>query len=329
MDIPDPISEDQCPARPSLSTLWAAHGVLMTAGWGVMLPIAALVAHTLRHHEPLWFHVHRAAACAGLLLATCGWAIALAKFGGLNISLAGTPGNRLTTSHAVVGMVVMILGLLQPVNAVVRPKAGSEVYAVFRRIHSAAGWVASIGGGANVVSGLLLFWHRAGRCTGIWPFILYGSWVFAFFLGWILLHFRHRKKNERAKKRKHSIYSRTDDDRHAGGESTETEWRNLDSSREYRLWLQSIHHIDMQGDPPEPSAGNNWYAGGNRVSEVMLPVLPTSTATCAQADQPVAEGTPGEHQEQRTSAPDLRDKDIGDARELRISRELTFADSSL
>ena len=90
----------------------------MGLSWGVMLPIGVLVArytkHTLPGGQPaVWFRVHRGTQTAGLVISIAGLAIALARpeFGPID------------TPHGYIGLVVMALALLQPLNAMVRPKA--------------------------------------------------------------------------------------------------------------------------------------------------------------------------------------------------------------
>lgn len=94
----------------------AAHGTCMLLGWGLLLPSGVIAAKTLRHKGPVWFKLHRGVQVTGLLLATIGWIIALSRF---NVFIAG--GAKLSLIHGSLGMVVMSLGLLQPLNAFFRP----------------------------------------------------------------------------------------------------------------------------------------------------------------------------------------------------------------
>ena len=87
----------------------------MLLSWGFLLPAGVIAAHFLRHRKPLWFKIHRAVQMTGLVLATIGWVIALTQFEvfgqGVNVS----------SLHGGLGMIVMVLGLLQPINAFFRP----------------------------------------------------------------------------------------------------------------------------------------------------------------------------------------------------------------
>lgn len=102
----------------SLNNKKLAHGSLMLIGWGLLLPLGSMLARFLKHRpDSLWFKLHRVVQTVGLIVALAGWIIALKNFD------VFTPGNQGYNSykHGVAGMVTMCLGLLQPLNAVLRP----------------------------------------------------------------------------------------------------------------------------------------------------------------------------------------------------------------
>jgi hypothetical protein len=120
-----------------------AHGSLMLVGWGLLLPSGTITARFFKHRpDGLWFKIHRALQIFGLLLALAGWVIALVSF-----SVFGNKG--LTNyRHGICGMVVMVLGLLQPINAFLRPhppKDGEEKSSLrqgWECLHKSSGWIA-------------------------------------------------------------------------------------------------------------------------------------------------------------------------------------------
>lgn len=87
------------------------HAILMLIGWGALLPLGVILANTLRTLGPVWFALHRIIQIIGLALATAGVAIALSKFEGLEDD----------HKHRRLGLTVMVLGWLQPFNALIRP----------------------------------------------------------------------------------------------------------------------------------------------------------------------------------------------------------------
>jgi hypothetical protein len=88
------------------------HGVLMFLAWGVLLPFGVTFARFAKSlPNAAWFKVHRVIMPLGLLLA----------LGGFIAALLMVQTNKFKTGHAFIGVVVMVLGLLQPINAALRP----------------------------------------------------------------------------------------------------------------------------------------------------------------------------------------------------------------
>lgn len=107
----------------SLEKMYLAHGSLMLIGWGLLIPMGSLFARFLKHRpDSIWFKMHRTVQTVSLLFCIAGWIIALVNFDVFQ------PGNQGYNSykHGVAGMVTMCLGLLQPLNAVLRPRAPVE-----------------------------------------------------------------------------------------------------------------------------------------------------------------------------------------------------------
>lgn len=99
---------------------------------------------------PCRFQLHRATQTLGLLLATVGFFLAVAKFDSLPSG----------DSHKRFGIVVMVLGWLQPINALVRPHPpeSGEKPTVLRRVwefvHHVVGWVCVGLAVSTIVQGL-------------------------------------------------------------------------------------------------------------------------------------------------------------------------------
>uniref|UniRef100_A0A0G4HMB7 Cytochrome b561 domain-containing protein n=1 Tax=Chromera velia CCMP2878 TaxID=1169474 RepID=A0A0G4HMB7_9ALVE len=94
-----------------------AHGALMVVGWGFLLPLGVATAAFGKRHDPLWFFLHLILQLSGLAIGVAGWTVALSQFQVLD---QWKPQGSLY-AHACMGVVVMCLGLLQPINAFFRP----------------------------------------------------------------------------------------------------------------------------------------------------------------------------------------------------------------
>jgi len=126
-------------AKPSYPAL-AAHGVLMVAAWGVLLPLGTLIGRLRGLLRPgRWYAAHRAVQTIGLVVACVGLVLVFAfpeEFGPID------------TAHGATGFAVMGLGLAQPLNALARPhapaanEAKAATRAVWEGIHKGAGYAA-------------------------------------------------------------------------------------------------------------------------------------------------------------------------------------------
>ena len=113
------------------------HGFLMLFGWGVCIPAAITSARFFKRKGKVWFYVHVGGNILGLFLATVGFGIALKRFGKLWKS-----GNGLDTTHARIGIAVMVMGYTQPLLALVRPHAAPDAQELTfkRRVWNLAHW---------------------------------------------------------------------------------------------------------------------------------------------------------------------------------------------
>lgn len=129
-----------------------AHGLCMLIGWGVLLPVgAAMASLKKRIGAPLWFKAHIAIQVTGLSVALAGFIIATTQF------------ERTLDKHGKLGIVVMALGLLQPLNGILRPKkpsqegARSSARVGWEWLHKAVGWSALLLATPVIVWGIELF----------------------------------------------------------------------------------------------------------------------------------------------------------------------------
>ena len=115
-----PLHSQEC-KKPFAGTLNLVmlHGVFMVIGWGILLQAGAFIARYLRFKDPLWFHLHRVCQVSGLAFALAGFicGVRSVRF------------DHFKFAHGGLGLFIMIIGLQQPFNALIRPhkKKGEEV----------------------------------------------------------------------------------------------------------------------------------------------------------------------------------------------------------
>jgi len=162
----------------------------MCLSWGCMLPFGVLCARHLRLSpykplgKPVWFQGHRLLQSIGLLL----------QLLGLVFIMVYKKASHFKLPHELVGIVVVLLGTLQPVNACFRnlacvghPKPdGTKTVArqIWEYVHKGFGITAVLLGILNLIFGLihvrkLHFDNRLVIGAGMWVAFVTGTLVIA------------------------------------------------------------------------------------------------------------------------------------------------------
>ena len=150
---------------------WIIHGALMFLGWGVLIPAGVTVARTMKHMDPTWFNIHRGANSLGLLLAIAGLIVALVKFGPLSVGSGSAE-----SGHAIIGLLVMVIGVLQPFGGLLRPHKGDPKRCYFNLIHGMVGRIGMTLGLVNILIGAFLVdKYSAGGAMAL--IILAAVWI--------------------------------------------------------------------------------------------------------------------------------------------------------
>jgi len=124
------------------------HWACMLVSWGFLLPAGAIIARFMKHRpNGTWYKIHRIVQPLGLVIALIGWIVAICHYGPSVFSDYGQNNFR----HACCGTTVMILGLLQPLNAFVRPhhdasssEDKSKTRCMWEILHKGSGWLAIV-----------------------------------------------------------------------------------------------------------------------------------------------------------------------------------------
>ena len=131
------------------------HALLMVAAWGTLIPWGVGIANRARNFggKGAWFRVHRRLNTLGWLLQLLGFAAAVYMAWG---------GAHFDTTHSKVGLAVVTVGTMQPLNALIRPHAPASgepkptIRALWEVLHKGLGWLCTLAGIVNVILGLLL-----------------------------------------------------------------------------------------------------------------------------------------------------------------------------
>ena len=147
-------------AKISVPALLALHAVLMLLSWGFLLPMGITIANRCRKvsatvdGKPAWFGLHQRLQYAGWFLQILG-AAAIIVQKSIKSEAHFSSGMTANAVHMWMGLVVVILGTLQPLNAFFRPHpkndAGEKTQGrkVWEAIHKNSGWLAGVAGFSN------------------------------------------------------------------------------------------------------------------------------------------------------------------------------------
>lgn len=133
-------------AQVSASAIWKAHGILMIASWGILLPVGTAVAKLGRAWKG-WFNLHMHLQVLGVLVASAGIVI-----GFLMVETQWR-----NPVHANLGVVILVLGALQLLAAFLRPhpnESGRNLWLASHVVIAAAGLIIAI---YNIFEGLKLY----------------------------------------------------------------------------------------------------------------------------------------------------------------------------
>ncbi|KAF4690274.1 hypothetical protein FOZ60_000434 [Perkinsus olseni] len=154
------------------SWIWL-HGIFMFAAWGLCLPIGAFIFRYFRHKKFAW-PAHLALQSIGLVFSIVGF---IASF---------YTGGRFDFAHAYIGIIVFILGCLQPINAAFRchPRGRNFLCKIdygkryiFNAFHQIGGRAALLLGIVNIMLGIPLAQLQVGWLIGV------GVWFAVLILG--------------------------------------------------------------------------------------------------------------------------------------------------
>lgn len=146
--------------RPAPVVLWL-HVLCMVPAWGGLLPWGVLLANRMRTFhgakEAAWFRMHQR-------IQILGWALQLVGFA-MAIAYAQYYSAHFKSLHTYIGLAVVCLGTLQPLNAAVRPHIPDDGWPdgkkstariLWEFVHKGSGYLAVVLGSVNIIIGLSL-----------------------------------------------------------------------------------------------------------------------------------------------------------------------------
>jgi len=137
------------------------HGVLNAVGWGILIPLGAIIARYLRVFEaadPAWFYLHITCQMAGYALGVAGWGLGL-KLGSESVGLIYHP-------HRNIGIAIFCLATLQVFALFLRPDKKSKYRKYWNVYHHSVGYSVIVLAAINIFKGLNILKPATGWKTG-------------------------------------------------------------------------------------------------------------------------------------------------------------------
>ncbi|XP_027335955.1 cytochrome b561 and DOMON domain-containing protein At3g61750-like [Abrus precatorius] len=121
------------------------HGIVGIIGWGLILPVGAIVARYFKHKDPLWFYLHAAIQFVGFTFGICTVLLGLQLYSKMHAHIP---------AHRGIGIFVMALSILQISAFFLRPNKDSKMRKIWNWYHSWFGRLALLFAAINIVLGM-------------------------------------------------------------------------------------------------------------------------------------------------------------------------------
>jgi len=92
------------PVSHELTQMRTNHGILGIIGWGLILPVGAIIARYFRHKDPLWFYLHAIIQFVGFTFGLITVILGLQLYSKTHAHIQ---------AHRGIGLFVLVLSILQ------------------------------------------------------------------------------------------------------------------------------------------------------------------------------------------------------------------------
>ncbi|RDY14371.1 Cytochrome b561 and DOMON domain-containing protein, partial [Mucuna pruriens] len=133
------------PASHELIQMRTNHGILGIMGWGLILPVGAIIARYFRHKDPLWFYLHAVIQFVGFTFGLGTVVLGLQLYSKMHVHIP---------AHRGIGIFALVLSILQIFAFFLRPNKDSKIRKIWNWYHSWFGRLALIFAAINIVLGM-------------------------------------------------------------------------------------------------------------------------------------------------------------------------------
>ncbi|XP_010523807.1 PREDICTED: cytochrome b561 and DOMON domain-containing protein At3g61750 [Tarenaya hassleriana] len=123
------------------------HGILAIFGWGLFLPLGAILARYLRHKDPLWYYLHAVVQFIGFVFGLAAVLLGLQLYNRIKPDIP---------SHRGIGIFLLVLSILQVLAFFLRPEKETKMRRYWNWYHQWTGRISLFFGALNIVLGITL-----------------------------------------------------------------------------------------------------------------------------------------------------------------------------
>ncbi|GAY45716.1 hypothetical protein WN944_017414 [Citrus x changshan-huyou] len=124
------------------------HGALGMIGWGIILPVGAIIPRYFKHKDPLWYYLHAIIQLVGFIFGLATVLLGIQLYNKLNVK------NANISAHRGIGIFILVLSILQILAFFLRPSKDSKFRRFWNWYHHWFGRLALFFASVNIVLGI-------------------------------------------------------------------------------------------------------------------------------------------------------------------------------
>ncbi|ESW07253.1 hypothetical protein PHAVU_010G114200 [Phaseolus vulgaris] len=133
------------PVSQELTQMRTNHGILGIIGWGLILPLGAIIARYFRHKDPVWLYLHAVFQFVGFTFGLSTVILGLQLYSKMHAHIQ---------VHRGIGIFVLVLSILQIFALILRPNKDSKIRKIWNWYHGWFGRITLIFATINIVLGI-------------------------------------------------------------------------------------------------------------------------------------------------------------------------------
>ncbi|XP_057439663.1 cytochrome b561 and DOMON domain-containing protein At3g61750 isoform X1 [Lotus japonicus] len=133
------------PASNGFIKMRKSHGIVGVIGWGLIMPVGAIIARYFRHKDPVWFYLHSFIQFVGFAFGLITVLLGIQLYNQMHVHIP---------AHRGIGIFVLVLSILQILAFLLRPNKDTKIRKIWNLYHSWFGRMALFFAALNILLGM-------------------------------------------------------------------------------------------------------------------------------------------------------------------------------